>query len=172
MANGGTVLITGGARSGKSRHALELAESAERPFFVATAKALDSEMEKRISKHKAERGSHWTTIEEGVDLAGALRQANDANADFIVVDCLTLWTANIMENDPDSLDGRLEAFINALEESNAPVAMVTNEVGMGIVPANALARGFRDILGKVNAATAAAADTLLLMVAGIPMKVK
>ncbi len=169
----GIHLFTGGARSGKSSRALSLAKSAERPFFIATAEVRDEEMEIRVAAHKTERGGHWTTIEAPVDIAGGICAANAADADFIVVDCLTIWTANVMEDTGGiPLERRLEDFLEASRNSAAPLAIVTNEVGMGIVPANKLARDFRDAAGRVNAAIAAVADTVSLMVSGIPVKIK
>ena len=154
-------LLIGGARSGKSSLALELA--AGEVVFVATAEAGDAEMAARIDAHRAERPESWTTVEAPRDLAGALRAA-PAEA-CVVVDSLTLWVANTLDEDA----AREAAAVAASRRGDTIV--VTNEVGMGIVPANELAREYRDLLGRVNASWADAADRVLLVVAGRTLEV-
>jgi adenosyl cobinamide kinase/adenosyl cobinamide phosphate guanylyltransferase len=149
-------LLIGGARSGKSALALRLAEG--EVVFIATAEPGDAEMAERIERHRAERPASWHTVEEPVDLAGALRSAPpDA---CVVIDCLTLWVANTMDE-----ERAREAAAVAASRPGATIA-ITNEVGMGIVPANELAREYRDLLGRVNAIWAEAAERVLLVVAG------
>ncbi|WP_234554023.1 cobyric acid synthase [Thermus caliditerrae] len=159
----GLILLLGGARSGKSRFAQELAG----PFasLIATAEARDEEMAARIARHRAERPPTWETLEEPRDLAGALRRARHPT---VVVDCLTLWVANLLEAglDPLAEAGR---FLEAVRQSGKRVIAVSNEVGMGIVPANPLARRYRDLLGEVNALLAQEAEEAYLLVAGRPL---
>jgi adenosylcobinamide kinase / adenosylcobinamide-phosphate guanylyltransferase len=164
-------MITGGVRSGKSRLGLELAETAKSPFFIATAWAGDDEMEKRIKNHKAERSEKWTTIEERFDLGSAVKNAINNAADLIVIDCVTLWVTNIMLGNKD-IDVLLNQFILVLKSAEVPVVLVTNEVGLGIVPEAKLARDYRDLLGSINQKLAGVATDVLFMVSGIPMKVK
>jgi len=157
------VLLIGGARSGKSRLALERADQEARPVcFIATGQALDAEMSDRIERHRAERPAAWTTLEEPVELERALAGApEDATA---IVDCLSLWVANVFESRP--VEALSAAAARAAAERPGLTIAVTNEVGMGIVPDNALARAYRDALGRVNAQWAEAADEALLVVAG------
>ena len=156
------VLVGGGARSGKSRWALERARTrGGRLAFIATAEALDEEMAARIAKHRAERGDEFINVEEPLELARALRTTQ---ADAIVVDCLTLWLANGM--------GDIEQAITAAKEHTAEVICVTNEVGCGIVPDNALAREFRDRAGIMNQRFAEAAGEVYWMVFGQALRVK
>ena len=163
------ILIGGGSRSGKSRFALELAQrKGSKLGFIATAQPFDDEMRDRIQKHRQERGEHFTTIEEPVDLAGAIRNSVEAGCDAVVVDCLTLWVSNLMLSD---LEVRAEPVIAACQ-SNATIILVTNEVGCGIVPENAMARRFRDLAGWLNQRIAEEAQEVYWTVFGIPMKVK
>lgn len=149
-------LLIGGARSGKSALALKLADGDV--VFIATAEAGDAEMAARIEAHRAERPASWTTIEEPHDLAGALRAAPpDA---CVIIDCLTLWVANTMD------EGLAREAARIAAARPGPTIAITNEVGLGIVPANELARTYRDLLGRVNALWADAADRVLLVVAG------
>lgn len=160
-------LIGGGARSGKSRHALSLAQqSGPRLAFIATAQAYDSEMEHRIALHRAERGPEFTTFEEPIDLAGVIER-EAAGFDAIVVDCLTLWLTNVMLSGAETRD-----LIPVAAASPARVILVTNEVGCGIVPENAMAREFRDRAGRLNQQAAEAASEVYWMVFGVPLKVK
>lgn len=165
-----TILITGGARSGKSLHAEARARALPgRPVYIATAEAGDAEMAARIAVHRARRDAGWENVEAPLDLVAAL-DATDAGGARLV-DCLTLWLSNLM------LAGRdwrqeAEALAAALGRQASPVILVTNEVGMGIVPENALARAFRDAAGSLNQRIAAAADEVVLVVAGQPLKVK
>jgi adenosylcobinamide kinase / adenosylcobinamide-phosphate guanylyltransferase len=168
------IFVVGGARSGKSAHALELTEGFSRRIFIATAEAFDDEMHDRIVRHQAERGGGWETVEEPLDLAGAVRDIDDASA-VAVVDCLTVWLGNLMHRDPSiSPDSApISAFLEALQNMRAArVIVVTNEVGMSIVPENALARRYRDLAGGVNQRVAAVADRLLLVVCGQVLTVK
>jgi adenosylcobinamide kinase / adenosylcobinamide-phosphate guanylyltransferase len=160
-----TVLI-GGARSGKSALALERAASAEDVVFLATGEAGDEEMAARIERHRRERPGHWKTMEEPLALREALESVDPSSC--LVVDCLTLWVANIVE--AGRTDGEIE--VEATEAARAAAArsgatvVVTNEVGLGIVPDTPLGRRYRDVLGRVNALFAAAADEALFVVAG------
>jgi adenosylcobinamide kinase/adenosylcobinamide-phosphate guanylyltransferase len=164
------VLVGGGARSGKSRWALERARKrGGRLVYIATAEALDDEMSARIAKHRAERDSAFQTIEEPLDLARALRSAD---GDAIVIDCLTLWLSNRMHASLDQTLDQTEDAIAAAAAQKAEVIVVTNEVGCGIVPENALAREFRDLAGIMNQRFAEAADEVYWMVFGQPLRVK
>jgi adenosylcobinamide kinase / adenosylcobinamide-phosphate guanylyltransferase len=162
-------LVIGGARSGKSRHGESLITRLPPPWiYVATAQALDAEMVERIAAHRARRGSGWTTIEAPHDLAGALSPHAGAP---ILIDCLTLWLSNLMLADAD-IGAETERLARALRDRVAPVVMIANEVGSGIVPENVLARRFRDQQGLLNQSIAALADRVVLMVAGLPLNVK
>ena len=172
----GTVtLITGGARSGKSAHALTLAQQTPgaRRFFIATAEALDDEMRERIAHHRSGRSADFATIEEPVALTSALAQLAK-RADIVVVDCLTLWISNLLMTNRGDEEILTEARGLARAMADAPFAsiVVTDEVGAGIVPENAIARRFRDLLGWTNQALAQTAERVLLMVAGYPIRVK
>lgn len=160
------ILVGGGARSGKSRWALERARKrGGRLVYVATAEALDEEMAQRIARHRAERGAAFETVEEPLDLPRAIRSAT---GDAIVVDCLTLWLSNLMR----AKRGGIEEAIAAAADSPAEVIAVTNEVGAGIVPENALAREFRDRAGWMNQRFAEAAREVYWMVFGQALRVK
>lgn len=162
--------VLGGARSGKSRHAESLIESCDPPWhYLATAEAYDDEMRRRIAEHKARRGANWRTAEAPLDLAGTLEGLPDGSA--VLVDCLTLWLTNVMLGGRD-VEAECERLAGALGRPRGRWVVVSNEVGLGIVPDNALARDFRDAAGKLNRMVAAAADDVLFMVAGLPMKVK
>jgi adenosylcobinamide kinase / adenosylcobinamide-phosphate guanylyltransferase len=164
-------LILGGARSGKSRHAESLITASASPpwVYVATAQALDAEMTERIAHHRARRGAGWQTIEAPHDLAGAIDNAPLDAA--LLVDCLTLWLTNRMlaEADVDADTAALEA---ALARRHAPAVLVSNEVGSGVVPDNALARRFADLQGRLNQRIAGSADRVVLVVAGLPLTLK
>ena len=162
---GQITFVLGGARSGKSRHAEALVQAHPPPWrYVATAQAFDSEMAERIAAHRARRPAGWETAPAPLDLAAAL--ACDAP---VLVDCLTLWLSNLLlaEREPD-----WPALLRALDARAQPTVLVSNEVGLGIVPDNALARRFRDMAGILHAQVAARADRVLLMVAGLPLVVK
>jgi adenosylcobinamide kinase / adenosylcobinamide-phosphate guanylyltransferase len=163
------ILVGGGARSGKSRFALNRARrEGTKLIFIATAEARDEEMSRRIELHRADRGPEFATVEAPVELAAAIR-ACDADADAIVVDCLTLWLANILDRDIEAATRVLE---DAARSSRACVILVTNEVGCGIVPDNALAREFRDRAGVLNQRMAEAAAEVYWMVFGQPLRIK
>jgi adenosylcobinamide kinase / adenosylcobinamide-phosphate guanylyltransferase len=169
-------LITGGVRSGKSDYAQRLAVSVGRPvLFVATAEAKDEEMRQRIDRHRAGRPVEWQTLEEPLSLAVALRtrlpQANLPGAPVILVDCINLLVTNLLLASRP-VQPEIEALIAWRQESRASLIAVTNEAGLGVVPDNALARQFCDELGLANQALAAAASTVVLMVAGQPLAVK
>ncbi len=166
-------LITGGARSGKSAHALLLAErSPGAKIFIATAEAHDAEMRARIVKHKAERGPGWITVEEPLNVAEAVT-AHGAAGNIIVLDCLTLWASNLLEQADDAAFARnADELAAAAAGVAAAVIVVTNEVGLGIVPGDPLSRAYRDRLGLVNARLAAVCGRVILMVAGLPLMIK
>jgi adenosylcobinamide kinase/adenosylcobinamide-phosphate guanylyltransferase len=163
------ILIGGGSRSGKSSQALQLARSRGRRLgFIATAQALDDEMRERIQFHRQERGPDFTTIEEPTALASAIER-HCLDFDAIVVDCLTLWLSNIATSDVELETSKL---LEASLASPAQLIVVTNEVGCGIVPANPVARRFRDDAGRLNQRVAAAASEVYWMVFGCAMRVK
>lgn len=164
----GLMLVIGGARAGKSDFAQNQAALAANVSFIATAQALDDEMHRRIAEHKAQRPLGWETLEEPLHIAQALRQAKHA---VVVLDCLTLWVSNLMHAKQAVLP-QLEGFLEAYSASDKALWLVSNEVGLGIVPENALARQYRDLLGQVNRRVAEAADRVYWMVAGIPVQIK
>lgn len=170
-----TTLIIGGSRSGKSRHALEMAEliSGSRRIFIATCVPHDTEMKERVARHKAERSLGWTTLEIPIALPEAVAEYSP-KADVILIDCLTLWISNLlMENDDSQiLEDHLENLSGALGQAQCQVILVSNEVGTGIVPENRLARRFRDLAGFVNQRIAECGETVIWMVAGIPVVIK
>lgn len=173
--NNTTTLVIGGCRSGKSSHALGLANalSGQKKIFIATSVPTDTEMEARVTKHQQERGTDWVTAEVPVDIARTIDEAS-ATADVILVDCLTLWTSNLMFQglDQPGIEHHIQALAASLERAQCPVILVSNEVGAGIVPENALARQFRDMAGFVNQKIASVADRVTWMVAGIPVTIK
>lgn len=165
------LLVLGGARSGKSRHAQQWIERNEgRLAYVATAEAHDDEIAERIARHREQRGTRWQTFEAPFDLPQAIDAAGLTHA-AILVDCLTLWTSNLLlaERDIESEVGRLAI---SLKGCTVPIALVSNEVGLGIVPDNALARRFRDEAGRCNQRLAALADEVAFVAAGLAMQLK
>ncbi|KAB2542127.1 adenosylcobinamide kinase [Salipiger aestuarii] len=167
---GKSILITGGVRSGKSRLAEDMTLGlGRRAIYIATAQAHDAEMADRIARHQARRGPEWRTVAEPLQLARTLRDT-DGDAPRLV-DCLTLWLSNLMLSGAD-WDGACAELCALIPRQSAPVVFVTNEVGAGIVPENALARAFRDAAGLVNQSISRSCDELWLCVAGHPIKVK
>lgn len=167
-------LILGGARSGKSRYAQELASGFRRVAFIATAEALDDEMRQRIAHHREERPTGWSTVETPLALEDAILQCG-VRSDAVLVDCLTLWVSNLMaaeDSDSGVIFARAAQLCEALRKVSASVILVSNEVGSGIVPENKAARLYRDLLGGVNQQVAASADKVVLLVAGYPLTVK
>lgn len=171
-------LVTGGCRSGKSNFALKLAESipGER-CFIATCPALDNEMKHRIEKHQRDRqGRGWNTIEEAVNLAGVLK--TQAQTPVIVIDCLTLWISNLMFQpsgetlSEEAISTKTTSWLDIIDNQEGILVVISNEVGLGIVPENALARRFRDLSGRAQQLIAKRAKAVALMVAGIPLWVK
>jgi adenosylcobinamide kinase/adenosylcobinamide-phosphate guanylyltransferase len=168
--DGPLTLVLGGARSGKSRYAEWLIATYPQPWiYIATAEAKDAEMAERIAAHRARRDAGWQTVEAPHDLADALEAAPAGAA--VLVDCLTLWLSNLMEPgfDVEAQTARLQ---EALAGRAGPTVLVSNEVGLGIVPDNALARRFRDLQGTLNQRLAAQAVRVIMMVAGVPVAVK
>jgi adenosylcobinamide kinase/adenosylcobinamide-phosphate guanylyltransferase len=173
-----TIFITGGARSGKSSFAEQMAASYGATLcYLATAQPLDDEMGQRIQKHQQRRGDAWHTIEEPLHLALALEK-HDGLFNVILVDCLTLWLSNLLlqeelgEETVARVLDEVQRLATTLSGMKTPVIIVTNEVGMGIVPENRLARMFRDIAGQANQIIAAAADEAWLVASGIPLRLK
>ncbi len=165
-------LVLGAARSGKSSRAQQMAETRTRPLYLATAETLDAEMAERVAAHKKSRGDHWLCVEEPLNIHSVIAAPPDG-ADVILVDCITLWLSNILHKEGlDALPGRRTALLSALRQATVPVLLVSNEVGMGIVPDNELGRQFRDAAGWLNQDFASAADLVLLVVAGIPLAIK
>ena len=164
------ILISGGARSGKSGYAEQRArELGVRRLYLATAEPKDEEMRQRIEEHKRRRGNEWVTIEEPIELAATLL-AQRAQTDCALVDCLTLWISNLLlRYDTKYAQEKVTQFVETTRQLDFNVVLVTNEVGWGIVPDNPLARQFRDLSGWANQRIAAAANEVVLMVAGIPM---
>ncbi|MBU2647195.1 bifunctional adenosylcobinamide kinase/adenosylcobinamide-phosphate guanylyltransferase [bacterium] len=170
---GKITLVTGGARSGKSTYALSLAVSDEKNVFIATAEALDSEMTHRIEHHQAERGDRFTTIETPVHLADTMGQVM-LGTGLVIVDCLTVWLSNLLIRDESGrlLEREQAALFSVLQDPPCRMVLVTNEVGMGIVPMNEMARDFRDRAGRLNQKVAEKAEKVVFMVSGIPMMIK
>ena len=161
--------ILGGARSGKSRHAEAIIEALPGPWcYIATAQGFDQEMRDRIAVHRARRPKEWVTLDAPVNLALALDEAGNMP---VLVDCLTLWLTNLLLGEYD-IDEAVEAMFEALADRRAPTVLVSTEVGLGIVPESALGRQFRDLAGTLHQRVAARADEVVLMVAGLPLKVK
>jgi adenosylcobinamide kinase/adenosylcobinamide-phosphate guanylyltransferase len=167
-------LVLGGVRSGKSHYAQNLAAGRDRVAFIATAEALDDEIRQRKSRHREERPAAWTTLEASLALEDAILECN-GKFDVLVVDCLTLWTSNLMAaegSDADRIFARAARLCTALRQVTSSVVLVSNEVGSGIVPESEAGRLYRDLLGGVNQQVAAVADRVLLLVAGYPLTVK
>jgi adenosylcobinamide kinase / adenosylcobinamide-phosphate guanylyltransferase len=157
--------LLGGARSGKSTLAIELAARSDCAVTViATAEALDDEMAHRIELHRADRPAGWETVEEPLELEDALARVVKEAA--VIVDCLSLWVANLLEHGDDAIEERSARAVAQVERRSAPTIVVSNEVGLGIVPVSELGRRYRDVLGRVNAQWAAAADEAFFVVAG------
>lgn len=169
-------LVLGGAASGKSRFAQQLAESAGGPLlYVATARAGDEEMQARIARHRQDRGDCWQTLEVTHDLAGQLPKAAQGKA-AVLIDCVTLWLSNLLLEDAEhpeaSVWPAVNAFLAALDQVSAPVILVSNELGLSLVPEHRLGRIFRDLAGQVNQRLAARADHVWLVTAGLPQALK
>uniref|UniRef100_UPI0035CB6C63 bifunctional adenosylcobinamide kinase/adenosylcobinamide-phosphate guanylyltransferase n=1 Tax=uncultured Sphingomonas sp. TaxID=158754 RepID=UPI0035CB6C63 len=166
-----SLLVLGGARSGKSRHAQAIAEAVGGPLvFIATAQAFDAEMAERIARHRADRDERWRTLEAPLDLAQALFDADRPGA-TILVDCLTLWASNLLLAEAD-IAAATDTLLARLAVVQARVILVSNEVGFGIVPDNALARRFRDVAGTLNQRVAAAVSQVDFVIAGLPQRLK
>jgi adenosylcobinamide kinase/adenosylcobinamide-phosphate guanylyltransferase len=161
-------LVLGGARSGKSRYAEELVMRGAPPWtYVATAEALDDEMAARIAHHRARRDGNWRTLDVPLDLAGAVPGLAGAT----LIDCLTLWLSNVMLAGRDA-EAESEQLLAALAHASAPLVVVSNEVGLGLVPETPLGRAFRDAQGRLNQRVAAEADRVVFMAAGLPLSLK
>lgn len=167
---GTLTFVLGGARSGKSHHAEDLLSAEPAPWsYIATAQALDGEMAERIAHHRARRDSRWHTVDAPLDLVDALEALPGGRP--VLLDCLTLWLTNVMLAERD-IEAESQRLADALTSPHGRWVVVANEVGLGIVPDNALARRFRDAAGRLNQMVAARADSVVFMVAGLPMKVK
>jgi adenosylcobinamide kinase / adenosylcobinamide-phosphate guanylyltransferase len=166
-----TTLVLGGARSGKSRYAEAVVTGAAKAgTYIATAEAGDAEMAARIAHHRIGRGAFWRTVEEPLDLAGAIAAHGDP-ARPLLIDCLTLWLSNLL-GAGRIVEHETEALIGALRAAAGPVVLVANEVGMGLVPETPLGREFRDAAGRLNQAVAAHADRVVFVAAGLPLALK
>jgi len=167
------VLVTGGNRSGKSNHALDLAGPYRKKAFIATAEALDQEMRARIEQHRRQRDPSFQTVEAPVDLAGALK-ALPPGVEIAVIDCVTVWLGNLFHRQlvKDGLAAEIEAFLACIETPPCDLIIVTNEVGMGIIPADPETRRFRDAAGRINQRLARVAHEVILTVCGIPVQIK
>jgi adenosylcobinamide kinase/adenosylcobinamide-phosphate guanylyltransferase len=169
------ILVLGGARSGKSTFADRLAATFPRVTYLATAQAFDEEMRTRIAKHQADRPAHWHTVECPFDPGPAMRE-RAAETDCFLLDCLTLLTSNLLLRDEDAADDAILSYIEALLDDAravpATTVMVSNEVGLSLVPENPLGRRYRDLLGKINQRVAAQADAVYYLIAGLPLEIK
>ncbi|MBI4397675.1 MAG: bifunctional adenosylcobinamide kinase/adenosylcobinamide-phosphate guanylyltransferase [Candidatus Omnitrophica bacterium] len=170
------IFITGGARSGKSRFAEELAAKiSSKVLYLATAQARDEEMKLRISRHRERRPHFWQTVEEPLEVHTVLENLN-GSSDLVLLDCLTLWLSNLLHQFQGRsqlrAQERLEAAFKSIREKKKTLIVVSNEVGMGLVPDNALARAFSDLQGRVNQFVASKADEMYFLVAGVPVRVK
>ena len=168
------ILITGGCRSGKSRYALGYAnQHFSKKLYLATCEALDEEMIQRIEHHKKMRGPDWQTVEEPIEIVDKINEYGD-KVEAILLDCITLWLSNLlMRQDSDAkIMDEVDRFIKTVKQNEISFIIVSNEVGMGIVPADSLGRRFRDLQGMANQKIAEAAGTVILMISGIPMILK
>jgi len=168
-----TILILGGAKSGKSTYALKLAQVIDKnKIYIATAQGLDDEMEQRIKKHRLDRKNSWKTIEEPTDLEKTLSKLTKNS--IILIDCLTLWISNLMMDGLRQADiiKKVKSLLKTIKQRGLSVIFVSNEVGLGIVPDNAMAREFRDIQGVVNQLVAKSSDEVYNLIAGIPGRIK
>jgi adenosylcobinamide kinase/adenosylcobinamide-phosphate guanylyltransferase len=164
-----TTLFLGGARSGKSRLAQAAAEACDGPLiYIGTAEAGDDEMAERIARHRADRGARWMTVECPIALADAITARADR---AVLVDCLTLWLSNLMLGGHD-LERHRRALIDAIVDRRAPLFLVSNEVGLGLVPETPLGRAFRDAAGRLNQDVAAATSEVIFVAAGLPLRMK
>ena len=165
--------LTGGSRSGKSTKALELTHGFKSKAFIATAQAFDDEMRERIKKHQEERGSEFINFEAPLDLAQAIQDASQV-AEVIVIDCLTVWLGNLMYYNEKIYPHypEVETFYQVLENCSKPLIIVSNELGMGLIPETSLGRKFRDLAGRINQETAKRATEVSFVVSGLPIKLK
>jgi adenosyl cobinamide kinase/adenosyl cobinamide phosphate guanylyltransferase len=171
---GHLLMVTGGTRSGKSRYAVERASAwGPRVLYVATCQPADDEMRERVRRHQAERPSTWTTSEPGADVLPVV-QEQGPDADGILVDCLTLYVSSLLMagGGEAAVAQQVDELCSALQQVGKPVALVTNEVGWGVVPETPLGRLFRDAAGRANQVAARHAQEVVLMVSGLPMVVK
>ena len=167
-------LVLGGARSGKSRYAQDLASAFQRVVYIATARRDDAEMRSKIAQHRRDRPSTWKTVEISTGLDRALQQEGP-QADLLLIDCLTLYMANIMGRKiggSSKVQDHIQLLLEAVRETEASVVIVSNEVGCGVVPPYRSGRDYRDFLGELNQQIAKVADRVILMVAGLPLTVK
>ena len=175
MTGANVVFFLGGARSGKSRLAQELAEKLAdsqtvAPVYLATGQPFDAEMTERIARHRADRGPRWRTVECPLNLPEAIgKEAVDGNV--VLVDCLTLWVSNLLLSDVDIIQAS-DRLLSAIGNARCPLVIVSNEVGLGIVPDNALARRFRDEAGRLHQCVAAAADKVFFVASGLSVSMK
>jgi len=166
-----TLLVLGGARSGKSRFAQARAEAEEGALvYIATGQAFDTEMAERIERHRADRGPRWRTVEAPLALAGAIA-AEARPGQVVLVDCLTLWASHLMLGEQD-IEAETKHLAEAIRAARGPLILVSNEVGLGIVPENALARRFRDVAGRINQAVAEVVAEAVFVAAGLPLRLK
>ncbi|MBF0329523.1 MAG: bifunctional adenosylcobinamide kinase/adenosylcobinamide-phosphate guanylyltransferase [Nitrospirae bacterium] len=167
----GITFIIGGARSGKSSFALKKASDKQgKKAYIATAQAFDAEMKERIEKHKKERSSDWECFEEPLEIAALLKNIQ-GRYEVILLDCLTLWLSNMMLAEKN-IEDEIESLVSSIKGNKSSLFFVSNEVGLGIVPDNPLARRFRDLAGTLNQSIAAVADEVYFVAAAIPMKIK
>jgi adenosylcobinamide kinase / adenosylcobinamide-phosphate guanylyltransferase len=168
------IFITGGCRSGKSHFALNYAnDHFTSKLYLATCEALDEEMAQRVENHKKTRGPEWRTIEEPLHIADQIIEQWD-HVEVILLDCITLWLSNLLMkwDDEEKIVGEVDRFMDALDQAQTSLVIVSNEVGLGIVPADPLSRRYRDLSGTVNQRIAGAAQAVIFMVSGIPLYLK
>lgn len=170
---GKITFILGGTRSGKSKYAVNLANKYKRVGFIATCMPLDKEMKKRISHHKASRPKNWKTFENYLNLEAVLKQ-NAFDFDIFIIDCLTLMVSNLLFKGMKEkiIEDKIKSLFGVLKKIKTNSIIVSNEVGLGIVPSNKLARDFRDVAGRINQIAAEKADNVFLMVSGLPCRMK
>lgn len=167
------LLVTGGSRSGKTAYSLERAMPFENRIYLATAEAIDDEMHDRIARHQKERGENFRTVEESLDLAGALSRI-PTGTDVVLIDCMTVWLGNLMHKNGEQAEpySEVHEFIQALKNPPCNIIVVTNEVGSGIIPHDAMTRSYRDHAGWLNQDIAQVADEVVLVACGLPLALK